>query len=540
VFGLLVAVALPVFLLSLGANTIWDANEAFYVETPRQMVLTGDYVTPVFNGTERLNKPVLSYWLVAGLYQLFGVSVGVERLAIALGAIGMVVAAFLVGRALRSTTVGLVAALIVATAPRVVMWGRRIAIDVHVTMFMSLTLACFVLAERYPAHRRRLLVAMYVAIGLGVLTKGPVALVLPAAALAVWLTVERRWADLRHLMILPGAAVVFAIVAPWYVALVVEHGWDPVTMFFVGENLDRFTTAMQPDHRPFWFYAPVVLSDLFPWAPLLVVALASIRGLAAQGAGSGGAIRRLLWIWIAVIVGGFSLSATKQDLYVFPVVVPTAVLIAEALVTSRFGRDRVAIRVTVAVVALVSAVAGALVLRWFAGDGYYALAGARLIGLVLVAGGIVTAALALFRRGREAVLLLSAVFIVFNYLFVTQALPAVERLKPVQPLAEVFRGQASAGARLGAYHLMLPSLVYYADQTVESLESPDAARAFFAGGPAWAIVDDGRFDELRQEAPSLCVVARRPRMDPRLSDVIAGRPPGDVFLVTNQCPASTN
>ena len=67
------------------------------------MVATGDYVTPVFNGEPRVNKPVLSYWIVAGLYRLFGVSVAVERVGIAIGAMGIMLAAFLIGRALRST-----------------------------------------------------------------------------------------------------------------------------------------------------------------------------------------------------------------------------------------------------------------------------------------------------------------------------------------------------------------------------------------------------------------------------------------------------
>ena len=68
--AVLLLAALPVYFLALGANSIWDANEAFYVETPRQMVESGDYVTPYWNGELRVNKPVLSYWIVAGLYQL--------------------------------------------------------------------------------------------------------------------------------------------------------------------------------------------------------------------------------------------------------------------------------------------------------------------------------------------------------------------------------------------------------------------------------------------------------------------------------------
>src|SRR5262245_58835368 len=109
------------------------------------MVLTGDYLSPSFNGQPRFNKPVLSYWIVAGLYQVFGISVTTERAGIAIGALGILLATFLIGRALASARTGGLAALLLATAPRFVMHGRRIFIDVWVTCFMSVALAGFVL-----------------------------------------------------------------------------------------------------------------------------------------------------------------------------------------------------------------------------------------------------------------------------------------------------------------------------------------------------------------------------------------------------------
>ena len=81
--------SLPYF-VDLGGSSIWDANEAFYVETPREMMERGDYISPTFNYQPRFNKPVLSYWIVAGFYKVFGVSVGVQRLPIALGAVAMI------------------------------------------------------------------------------------------------------------------------------------------------------------------------------------------------------------------------------------------------------------------------------------------------------------------------------------------------------------------------------------------------------------------------------------------------------------------
>ncbi len=87
------------YFIDLGGSSIWDANEAFYVETPREMMERGDYVNPRFNYEPRVNKPVLSYWIVAGFYHLFGVSVGVERIPIALGGIVLIVTAFFLARA---------------------------------------------------------------------------------------------------------------------------------------------------------------------------------------------------------------------------------------------------------------------------------------------------------------------------------------------------------------------------------------------------------------------------------------------------------
>src|SRR5918997_3173681 len=91
--ALLFAAVLPYF-LNLGVSSIWDANEAFYAQTPREMMEAGDYVTPTFNFQLRVNKPVLSYWHVAGAYHLFGVSEWSERVPVALGGLVIVGTAF--------------------------------------------------------------------------------------------------------------------------------------------------------------------------------------------------------------------------------------------------------------------------------------------------------------------------------------------------------------------------------------------------------------------------------------------------------------
>src|SRR5690349_15820454 len=92
-FGLLLAASIPYF-VNLGASSIWDANEAFYAQTPREMIAAHDYVTPSFNFQLRMNKPVLSYWEVAAAYRMFGISERSERLPIAVGGIVVIATAF--------------------------------------------------------------------------------------------------------------------------------------------------------------------------------------------------------------------------------------------------------------------------------------------------------------------------------------------------------------------------------------------------------------------------------------------------------------
>jgi 4-amino-4-deoxy-L-arabinose transferase-like glycosyltransferase len=534
----LLFLAIPVFFLFLAANSIWDANEAFYVETPKQMVVTGDYVTPVFNGAERLNKPVLSYWIVAAFYQVLGISVGVERLAIALGALGIVAATFLVGRALGGKATGVWAALIVATAPRFVFFSRRIFIDVYITLFMSLTLAFFVLAERYPERRRLFLYLMYAAIGLGVLTKGPIALGLPALVGLIWLARERRLSDLRRLSLVPGALIVLAIVVPWWAAIYNLHGAERVVDFWIGENLGRYGTTITAD-RPFWFFLGVLFADvLMPWAPLLVVPFLTGWRPASDGeAPAHASLRRLLCLWIAVIVAVFSFSASKEDLYILPVVPAAAALIADALVRSGFGAQSRAVRaafVIVCVICLAFAVAVAFYLR----TGPYAIPGWTFVVTALAAAGAAGLILGGARRWSTAFSAFAVALIALNYVLVARALPAAEPLKPVPPIARVLEQRASPGSRLGSYNMSLPSVVYYVGRPVPELSFDLALSLLAAPEEAWLITGGDEWEELRPRVPATCIAERRhlfpfDRITP--ANVLNSVPPKAVLLVTNRC-----
>jgi 4-amino-4-deoxy-L-arabinose transferase-like glycosyltransferase len=403
------------------------------------------------------------------------------------------------------------------------------------------------MALRTPERRTRYLAAMYVAVGLGFLTKGPVAIGLPALVLVVWLITERRVSALREMMILPGALIVIAIAAPWWFALYTARGWEPLYDFFITENFGRYATTMTTS-RPFWFFVPVLLVDiLLPWAPLLLIPLASHwRGMGEtiQAAGDpdrveDGLIRRLLWWWVIGIVVFFSMAASKEDLYIYPVMPAAAVLIAHALVSSRFGAHDVRVRGMLIGIGLLCAALGAAV-YWLLGSGYYRLEHATSLAAVLAVTGVAAAVLALGRRGRGAVLAIASGFVAINYLLVARVIPELERLKPVPVIARTLQARATPGAPI-AYCNMdgLTSLVYYTRTSIASLDCVNdvgpAEEFLTQHAEAWIVTSAQDWNALRPRVPAACEAARLPLFDVRMRDLMARQPPPDVVLVTNKC-----
>jgi 4-amino-4-deoxy-L-arabinose transferase-like glycosyltransferase len=551
--------ACAVYFVALGNSAIWDANEAFYVETPREMLEANDFLNPTFNYLPRFNKPVLSYWIVALFYRLFGVSVTVQRFAIALGALVIVGCAFVLARlATRdsgldsgfqiqdarsgsqdersgiSDSAALWAAAGLAAAPRLVMFARRIFIDIWITAFLSLTLVFFALSERYPERRRRYLVLMYVSIGLGVMTKGPVAIALPALAFALYLGVRREWKRVTEMMVPLGIVIVAVIVVPWYAALYHEHGWTYIRSFLISENVERFTSGVgvrQP--RPPWFYLPIVLSDSFPWSLLLPCAAVAAWKARTR-------VETLLWCWIAAIVGFFSLSVGKQDLYIFPIVSAVAALgglmIERGLSDDRWKRW---LSLTLAGGGALLALAGAAVLFLFETSGrVYALDAAVIVGAIGLAGGVLTVFFGGARRPAAAALSLLAAVIAVNWAFVLCVLPEFERYKPVPEFSRILQERLQRDDVVAHYQVSLPSMVYYLRRPVDQyVDDPPFVRSMLSGRRVYAVLSADDYATLApQIGARTCIIDRRPTFEVKLRQVLARQPLPELLLITNRCP----
>ena len=154
---LLLTLLLTVFFgWGLGSRALWQPDEGRYVEIPREMTVTGDYITPRLNGVKYFEKPVLFYWLQAGAIKVFGISEWAMRLWPATFALIGCLAVYVAGRKLYDRRTGLIAAVVLATAPLHYFLGRAVTLDMAVSALLAVALFAFLLGTREPpGHARR-------------------------------------------------------------------------------------------------------------------------------------------------------------------------------------------------------------------------------------------------------------------------------------------------------------------------------------------------------------------------------------------------
>ncbi len=315
-----------------------EPDESRYAEVPREMLARGDWITPRLDGQPYLEKPPLLYWLTAVSYRLFGVHDWAARLPPALAVHGSILTLYFLGRRGFGERAAFRGALMLSLAPGFVGVGRMLLIDGVLTFCTTLALFAAFEAVRGGRLRRGWWLLSAVACGLGVLGKGPVALVLlaPPFALHAWLTGRRL--PITRQAVAAFLGVVAAVTLPWYAALCLrepQFGWT----FFWEHNVLRFLTPFAHE-RGVWFYGPVLLLGLLPGTLLLVPFL---RFLVSSDDAT--ARRRPAELGFLLLAGGwcvlfFTLSSCKLATYIMPAFPPLALALGWFLTQSRWDKSR--------------------------------------------------------------------------------------------------------------------------------------------------------------------------------------------------------
>jgi 4-amino-4-deoxy-L-arabinose transferase-like glycosyltransferase len=302
-------------------------DEGRYVSVAWGMLQSGDWLTPTLNGLPFFHKPPLFYWITAASLQVFGLNEFAARVAPLLGAWCAGAALFLfVGRWIGESSAKR-ALLALLTQPLFFMAAQFANLDMLVAGCISVTilaLADCVLAEPGTRARRSLAVA-YLFAALAVLAKGLIGVVLPGLVIGVWLLVQRRPGSLRRLLWLPGIALFLCIASPWFIAMQLRFP-EFAHYFFVVQHFQRYAEGGFNNAQPAWFFGAAIVLLALPWTAWLLGARRA-RYWSETGRG---AIRSLMWVWLAAVTLFFSLPQSKLVGYILPALPPLAWLAADA------------------------------------------------------------------------------------------------------------------------------------------------------------------------------------------------------------------
>jgi 4-amino-4-deoxy-L-arabinose transferase-like glycosyltransferase len=328
----LLLLAALTFFAGLGRGAITDSDEAFYAESAREMVASGDWLTPYYNYEPRFQKPVLYYWLTSATYLVTGPTEFGARLWAALAGLGLVLVTAAAGRRWYDESTALLAGAIVAANFGYFTIARMALPDLPLTFCITLTIwAALVSTLEQERSPRTFVLLAALGLGLGFLMKGPVGIIIPLMVIVPVLAIERRSIALSPGDIVLGFVVFVVVGLPWYLLMWMTHGSAYLQSFFVGDNFERFATDRFNDPRPWWFYLPVVAGGLLPWTPLMLTWLGPITAFLRRRREIHTIDLRLL-MWAILPLLFYTLSVGKQPRYVLPVLPPLALLLASSIV----------------------------------------------------------------------------------------------------------------------------------------------------------------------------------------------------------------
>lgn len=515
----------------LGSYPLDNPDEGRNAEIPREMLASGDWVTPRLNGVNYFEKPPLMYWAVGACQKFLGHNEWAVRATPALVALGGILLTYAAARRLYGRTAGLTSATVLGTSLLYFGTGRFLVLDMAVSVLMSATLFCFVLGVGEPpgSRRRWLFYGLYASAALATLTKGFIGFLVTGAIMFLWLLVFNQWKRLRPMYLSSGIVLFLAIAAPWHVLAAMRNETWAHRYIYI-EHFARFFTTYHGRYQPWHYFIWIILGGLFPWTALLWPA---VRGAVAGGWAKRGANATAWFLitWVVFIFMFFSASQSKLIGYILPVFPALAVLIGTWLAGVMSDppgalRLRWSLRFFSFVCGLLAAglllavLRPALIIR----DPAQALAlrtPAIIMAAVLLAGGLNVPILTRLRGGWGTFAGITAMAALFLGTL-TFAVPDI--YKPgTKELALMVKSRVHPGDRVMHYFDFFHDFTFYAERTVDvvaatgELELVEDAAARASG----RFMSEAEFRALWTQPGRIYVIAKKRDVERRED----GQPP---------------
>ena len=313
-FWLVAIISIMIIFFNLGGIPLLDPDEPVYAETPKEMFIFDEFVSPRIFGEYWYDKQPMYYWLVAASYKIFGITEFAARFPSAILAVACTLVVYLSGRRLFTERAGLVGALVLTTSIEFFYLGKAAVTDMTLLLCLTISLLAFIEKRYYLA---------YLFAALATVTKGPIGLLFPGAIVFSYILVTRQWSLIAKMKIPTGLLLYMIIALPWYVMMYSMHGSAFIDTFLGFHNLTRFTSPEHPEAVLWYYYIPVLMLGFFPWTAIMLQSM--WHSLTKSRQDWNGLV--FLNIWAVVIFVFFTISQTKLVSYILPMYPPLAMIV---------------------------------------------------------------------------------------------------------------------------------------------------------------------------------------------------------------------
>lgn len=494
---ILLVLSYAAFWWNLGKLGLVDPDEPFYALTGREMVQSGDWMTPQIFGAPQFEKPIFYYWLLAGSYRAFGESEFTGRFPTAVAATVLVLLTYAFARRVFNPRAGLIAGLFMTGGLELCFMGRLMLTDIPLAVFITASLFCYWLAIEEPERRNRWVFLHLVFTGFAVLTKGPIGSLVPLFATLSYTWLGRRPWVLRGRGLWLGLAAYATIVFPWYGLMLVKHGWKFVDEFFYRDNWLRFIRAEHKSNNHFWYYPGVLLLGSIPWLP---AALLAFRRLVFQWKENPAMLFVACWFVPNLLF--LTLAQSKLPSYGFYLFIPLAFLIGASLDSVLSNGFQKPVEKGMVIGAAVFQAIVIFVVPFIKAAQPFAVS--MWAFSAVLAAACLAVCFQKYRLWLTATVLSSIVFIGCSFTFSYHEL---EDMVSIRPVARQMVASKKPGEPFLAGKFAIRGIAYYTNETASVLSGN--AHPFWADHPLTVVVGRKGLKELLEKYPTALCTMRK-------------------------------
>ena len=511
------------FFYKVGDRDLWAPDEDEYAQMSREMIRFNNWVFPTVNGKPWAIKPALYNWLTALISLPAGdVNEFRARVISSFAALGTVLTTFFLGMRAFSPLSGFLGATVLGTSVLFLQYGRWAQTNMLSTFFATLAIFLFYRGYRASEKRNNSYLLMYVSVGLGVLTMGPVNLVVPGLVVFLYLILMKDIRHIKKMRLAWGILIFVAITMPWYLMVSLKEGYafDLLIKTNLSRYVDTWTHA-----QPFYYY----ILDL-PWAfaPWFLFLPGALHLACSRRSQQDREALKFMLVWAIGIFLFFSVAQAKRPQYILALYPALALMVgylgdrAVRSWSQRYFQRAIILPSVIFMCLLAAAAVAAPVTAGIFFKSWFAAA----IGAGFVSGGFAVLYWFAWRKNQaRSLLFLPAAFITVLTIYSVHVLvPGMESYKSPRSFCKEIAMRLEEGADWAMFQFYRAAYVYYTDSFCKVLQS-EAQLKSFLGQPTQSLVvmKEKTYNRLKDSLPEKTHMVAQKQIGHRKMVLISNR-----------------